>query len=259
MSLLAVAAAGAVLAGAALQSPVGFGFALVAAPLAVTPPRPRRTGGRADDPARARGQPADAPDRAAPARAGVARCVAVVGVVAAGRARRRRAAARARRAGAAARSSRPACSRRSRSTCAPRTARRARRGASRSAGRGPPPGSSSGALNTSTSTGGPPVVLLLISRGLPPGRVRDTLTAAFIGFAVITAPALVPTSTGDAVPTAARLAALVPVTAAGTRRGAAGLRAARAQGAPTSACSPSCCSRRVAGLATVRCVSRRTL
>ena len=46
MSLLAVAAAGAVLAGAALQSSVGFGFALVAAPLlfAADLARPRRSG-----------------------------------------------------------------------------------------------------------------------------------------------------------------------------------------------------------------------
>src|SRR5215213_8370109 len=91
----------------------------------------------------------------------------------------------------------------------------------------PPPGSAhdpprwarpaaglvSGALNTSTSTGGPP--LLLLSRGLRPGVVRDTLTASFVGLAAVSAAALALTSTGDAVPDAAAVAALVPVTAIG--------------------------------------------
>jgi uncharacterized membrane protein YfcA len=93
----------------------------------------------------------------------------------------------------------------------------------------PPPGSTheppawarpaaglfSGALNTSTGTGGPPLVLLLMSRGLSPARVRDTLTTAFVGFTPMSAGALLLTSTGDAVPTAAAVAALVPVTALG--------------------------------------------
>src|SRR5829696_8905788 len=47
----------------------------------------------------------------------------------------------------------------------------------------PAAGLASGALNTSTSTGGPPVVLLMMARGLRPEVVRDTLTTSFVGFA----------------------------------------------------------------------------
>jgi uncharacterized protein len=79
----------------------------------------------------------------------------------------------------------------------------------------PAAGLASGALSTSTSTGGPPVVLLMMSRGLRPGVVRDTLTTTFIGFALISATALLLTRTGDAVPDAAAVAALVPLTAVG--------------------------------------------
>jgi uncharacterized protein len=79
----------------------------------------------------------------------------------------------------------------------------------------PAAGLVSGALNTSTTTGGPPVVLLLMSRGLRPSVVRDTLTATFVGFAPVSTTALALTSTGDAVPDAAAVAALVPLTAIG--------------------------------------------
>jgi uncharacterized membrane protein YfcA len=79
----------------------------------------------------------------------------------------------------------------------------------------PAAGLASGALNTSTSTGGPPVVLLLMSRGLRPGVVRDTLTTTFLGFSAVSATALAVTSTGEAVPDAAAVAALVPLTAIG--------------------------------------------
>jgi uncharacterized membrane protein YfcA len=79
----------------------------------------------------------------------------------------------------------------------------------------PAAGLVSGALNTSTSTGGPPLVLLLMSRGLRPGVVRDTLTTCFLGFAPVSAAALVLTSTSDALPDAAALAALIPLTALG--------------------------------------------
>jgi uncharacterized protein len=79
----------------------------------------------------------------------------------------------------------------------------------------PATGLASGALNTSTSTGGPPIVLLLMSRGLPPGVVRDTLTATFLGCGPVTAVALLVTSTEEAVPDAAAVAALVPLAALG--------------------------------------------
>jgi uncharacterized protein len=94
----------------------------------------------------------------------------------------------------------------------------------------PAAGLASGALNTSTSTGGPPIVLLLISRGLRPGVVRDTLMATFVGCAVIGAAALALTRTEEAVPDAAAVAVLVPLTAIGQllgRRGFARLAGSR--------------------------------
>src|SRR5215207_7179359 len=95
------------------------------------------------------------------------------------------------------------------------------RGRSRARGQGVRPpvpralaGLASGALNTSTSTGGPPLVLLLMGRGLPPAVVRDTLTACFIGFAPVSALALVVTGTEEAIPHAVAFAAFVPCAAA---------------------------------------------
>jgi len=73
----------------------------------------------------------------------------------------------------------------------------------------------SGALNTSTATGGPPLVLLLMGRGLEPATVRDTLTAAFVGFAFTSTIALIVTGTAEAAPDAGRLAILIPLTAVG--------------------------------------------
>ena len=64
-----------------------------------------------------------------------------------------------------------------------------------------------------------------MSRGLRPAVVRDTLTASFVGFAPVSAAALVLTSTGDAVPDAAAVAALVPLTALGQLAGRPRLRA----------------------------------
>lgn len=80
-------------------------------------------------------------------------------------------------------------------------------------------GLSSGALSTSTSTGGPPVVLLMMSRGLPPHVVRDTLTTSFVGLALVAAVALLLTGTRAAVPDATWVTALVPLTAAGQLAG----------------------------------------
>jgi uncharacterized protein len=94
----------------------------------------------------------------------------------------------------------------------------------------PAAGLTSGALSTSTSTGGPPVVLLLMSRGLSPGVVRDTLTATFLCFSLVSAAALAVTSTEEAVPDAAAVAVLVPLTAIGQlvgRRGFARLAGSR--------------------------------
>ena len=109
------------------------------------------------------------------------------------------------------------------------------RGGSRGRGRRARPsvpraaaGLASGALNTSTSTGGPPLVLLLMGRGLPPAVVRDTLTTCFVAFAPVSALALALTGTEDAVPRAWTVALFVPLAAAGHvagRRGFAHLAA----------------------------------
>jgi uncharacterized membrane protein YfcA len=222
MTVLAVAAAGAVMAGAALQSAVGFGFALVAAPLLyAAAPSPEQAVGlmivlgvevnlltllaerRRPDPVWADVMAVVAWSLPG-ALAGVAvlraldavalQLLVTVGVLATLAANLR--AERRARAG---------------TIPAPRgdTPRWAR----------PLAGVSSGALNTSTSTGGPPLVLLLMARGLRPQVVRDTLTTSFVGFAAVAIAALAVTGTSDAVPDAPWIAALVPLTAAGQLAG----------------------------------------
>ena len=215
MTLLAVAAAAAVMAGAALQSAVGFGFAIVAAPLvyAAAPSPEQAVGlmtlvgleinlltllseGRRPAPVW-RDVAAVVPWSLPGALAGIAvlralddvalQLLVTAGVVLA-LVVNRRAGRRATEPGAP---HEP-----------PRWAR-------------PAAGLVSGALNTSTSTGGPPVVLLLLSRGLSPAAVRDTLTASFVGFAAVTTTALALAGAGGAVPEAAWVAALVPPAALG--------------------------------------------
>ena len=215
MSLLAVAAASAVMAGAALQSSIGFGFALVAAPLLFAAASPPEAVGLMIVlgveialltllTERRRPEPVwrDVATVAAWSLPGALAGVAVLraldelalqllvtaGVLTA-LAVNLRAAHRAPPPPGAAHEP-------------PRWAR-------------PAAGLVSGALNTSTGTGGPPVVLLMMSRGLRPGVVRDTLTATFLCFAPVSALALLLTSTSDAVPDAAALAALIPLTALG--------------------------------------------
>jgi uncharacterized membrane protein YfcA len=83
----------------------------------------------------------------------------------------------------------------------------------------PAAGLTSGALSTSTTTGGPPLVLLLMGRGVAAARVRDTLTATFLGLGAVSAGALALTGTEGAVPGATALALLVPLTAAGQLAG----------------------------------------
>jgi uncharacterized protein len=218
MSVLAVAAAGAVMAGAALQSSIGFGFALVAAPLvyAAAPSAEQAVGlmlvlglevnlltllaeRRRPDPVW--GDVVVVVAWSLPgALAGVAvlralDAVALQLLVTAGvliaLAVNLRAAHTARAAAPAPLAwwARP---------CA---------------------GVASGALSTSTTTGGPPVVLLLMGRGLAPQVVRDTLTTSFVGFAAASAAALALTGTAGAVPDAVWLAVLIPLTAAGQLAG----------------------------------------
>jgi uncharacterized membrane protein YfcA len=213
MSLLALAAGVAVLTGAALQSSIGFGFALVAAPLLFAATSPPEAVGLMIVLAlevslltllteRRRPQPVwrDVGPVVAWSLPGALAGVAVLralddlalqllvtaGVLLALAVNLR-----------AAHRTPPVAAREP-----PRWAR-------------PAAGLVSGALNTSTSTGGPPVVLLLMSRGLRPGVVRDTLTATFLCLAPVSVAALALTSTGEAVPDATAVAALVPLTAIG--------------------------------------------
>jgi uncharacterized membrane protein YfcA len=235
MTVLAVAAAGAVMAGAALQSAVGFGFALVAAPLlyAAAPSAEQAVGlmivlglevnlltllaeRRRPDPVWGDVVPVVAWSLPG-ALAGVAvlraldavalQLLVTAGVLAA-LAVNLRAERRARTATV------PAPREDS-----PRFAERARSSAPRARWARPLAGLSSGALNTSTSTGGPPVALLLMSRGLRPHVVRDTLTTSFVGFAAVSVAALALTGTRGAVPDATWVAALIPLTAAGQLAG----------------------------------------
>jgi uncharacterized protein len=239
MSVLAVAAAAAVMTGAAVQSAVGFGFALVAAPLlyAATPSPEQAVGlmivlglevnlmtllaeRRRPDPVWA--------DVAAVvawslpgALAGVAvlralDAVALQLLVTAGvlvaLAVNLRAEARDRRVARAEGATQAAHSGSS-ATAQPQAPSGPRARWAR-----PAAGVASGVLNTTTSTGGPPVVLLLMARGLRPHVVRDTLTASFVGLALVGAAALALTGT-PAVPEAAWIAALIPLTALGQLAG----------------------------------------
>src|SRR4051794_7454222 len=70
-------------------------------------------------------------------------------------------------------------------------------------------GFAAGALTTSTSTNGPPMLLHLLGRGAPPEEVRDTLTVCFIVLAGIGAVALFVTGT-PALPDATLVLGLIP-------------------------------------------------
>jgi len=76
---------------------------------------------------------------------------------------------------------------------------------------GPVTGLSAGALVTSTNTSGPPLLLYLLGRGDEPERVRDTLTVCQLGLSVIGAIAVVATGTSGAVPGAGLIAVFVPL------------------------------------------------
>jgi uncharacterized membrane protein YfcA len=211
MSALTVAAAVAVMAGAAVQSSVGFGFALVAAPLLyAAAPSPEQAVGLmivlglevnlltllAE---RRRPEPSW-PDAGAVVAWALPGALAGVAVLRALDALALQLLVTAGVLGALAVNLR----------ARPHASAEARAWWAR-----PLAGIASGALTTSTSTGGPPVVLLLMGRGLAPHTIRDTLTIAFVGFAPVAAAALAVTGTSEAIPDAAWLAALIPLTAAG--------------------------------------------
>jgi uncharacterized protein len=74
-------------------------------------------------------------------------------------------------------------------------------------------GLGAGALTTSTSTSGPPLLLHLLGRGISPEQVRDTLTCCFLGLGALGAIALA--TTGNlALPRTWLVLALVPAVAA---------------------------------------------
>jgi uncharacterized protein len=77
----------------------------------------------------------------------------------------------------------------------------------------PAAGLASGALTTSTNTAGPPVALYALARGATPVQTRDTLTATFIGFALLGGAALA--LGGADAPHGGALAALAPAAVAG--------------------------------------------
>jgi uncharacterized membrane protein YfcA len=70
-----------------------------------------------------------------------------------------------------------------------------------------------GGLVTSTNTTGPPLLLYLVGRGHEPGRLRDTLTEMQLGLSVIGAIAIVVTGTHGASPSAGLIAVFVPLVA----------------------------------------------
>lgn len=76
-------------------------------------------------------------------------------------------------------------------------------------------GLSSGTLATTTTTSGPPLVLLLRGRGHEPGQVRDTLTVLFLGGSVLSAVVLLAAGVDRAVPDATALLALAPLVVIG--------------------------------------------
>ena len=75
----------------------------------------------------------------------------------------------------------------------------------------PATGLSAGALVTSTNTSGPPLLLYVLGRGDEPARVRDTLTVCQLGLSLIGIAALVATGTSDAIPRGWLVALFVPL------------------------------------------------
>jgi uncharacterized protein len=75
----------------------------------------------------------------------------------------------------------------------------------------PATGLAAGALVTSTNTSGPPLLVYMLGRGDGPVRVRDTLTVMQLGLSVIGAAAIVATGTSGAVPGAGLIAVFVPL------------------------------------------------
>jgi uncharacterized protein len=72
-------------------------------------------------------------------------------------------------------------------------------------------GFTAGGLTTSTTTSGPPMLVYLLGRELTPAQLRDTMPVCFLGLSLVGALALLVTRTHGAVPDATLVAILVPV------------------------------------------------
>ena len=88
----------------------------------------------------------------------------------------------------------------------------------------PVSGLAAGTLNTATSTSGPALVLYLLRRGASPVAFRDTMTVVFTAFSFVGLAALAITGTREAIPSAAALAACVPLVLVGHLAGRRGFR-----------------------------------
>jgi uncharacterized membrane protein YfcA len=77
----------------------------------------------------------------------------------------------------------------------------------------PVTGLAAGALVTSTNTTGPPLLLYVVGRGDEPDRVRDTVTVCQLGLSAIGAVAIAVTGTSGAVPGVGLVAVFVPLVA----------------------------------------------
>lgn len=209
MSALELAAGAAVLAGALLQSAVGFGFALVCAPLLFAAFGPQQAVGLLQVLALAVNGISLLGEGRRPAPLG--RLAATVLVwsapgMLAGVAVLRSVDARVLQI---------ALTVMVFASLATRLAARRREAGPAPAWAPPVTGLASGVLSTTISTAGPPLVLLLLGRGHRPARVRDTLVVVFIAQGAMAIAALAVTATGGAVPPLAAVLVLVPVALAG--------------------------------------------
>lgn len=83
---------------------------------------------------------------------------------------------------------------------------------------GPATGVSTGVLTTSLTTGGPPLVLLLLGRGYAPARVRDSLATIFMTQGLLALAVLAATGDGD-VPLHGAVLVLIAAALAGQLAG----------------------------------------
>lgn len=76
-------------------------------------------------------------------------------------------------------------------------------------------GVAAGVLTTTTTANGPPLLLYLLERGVPAARMRDTLSALFVGFGAIGVAAIALGTAELSLPDGPLLAALPAAAAAG--------------------------------------------